>query len=149
MKFKINATENHDSCWNIPANATDIIEFPIRSTSSVKDDCILLDLQARWWFMEEVAAVLFAAARQAHAKGATSAAAELAGLAARLSPGDAVRFRRQIEAAEYLFQAGDAGQARRLLEELVASAPDGAFPTAGLIQGKDGALYGTVASDRR
>ena len=59
LKFKINATENHDSCWNIPANATDIIEFPIRSTSSVKDDCILLDLQARWWFMEEVAAVLF------------------------------------------------------------------------------------------
>jgi DNA-binding CsgD family transcriptional regulator len=74
---------------------------------------------------EEVAAVLAAAARQARAKGATGSAAELADLAARLSPGGEIGFRRRIQAAEYLFQAGDAGQARRLLEELAAGAPDG------------------------
>jgi DNA-binding CsgD family transcriptional regulator len=74
---------------------------------------------------EQVAAALTAAAKGAAARGATSSAAELARLAARLSPDATARARRSIGAAQYLYQAGDAGQARRSLEELVARWPAG------------------------
>lgn len=74
---------------------------------------------------EDVAAALTTAARQARARGAAWPAAELAGLASRLSPAGEARLRRSIEAAEYLFQAGDAGRARKSLETLVEAAPAG------------------------
>jgi len=74
---------------------------------------------------EEVAAALEAAARAAVARGATNSAAELARLAARLSPDEGARLRRSIEAARHLYEAGDAGQARRSLEDLAESTPDG------------------------
>ena len=74
---------------------------------------------------KEVAAALEAAARAAVARGATNSAAELARLAARLSPDETARLSRSIAAARYLYEAGDAAQARQSLEELAQSAPGG------------------------
>jgi DNA-binding CsgD family transcriptional regulator len=67
------------------------------------------------------------AARHSRARGAPDAAAELAELAAQLSPTDdpQARSRRNLEAAEHHFDAGDAGRAIALLEETIASSPPG------------------------
>jgi DNA-binding CsgD family transcriptional regulator len=74
---------------------------------------------------EDVAAALSEAAQRARARGAPHTAAQHAILAARLTPGIEQRWRRRIEAAEYLFSAGDAADAERLLEELVTELPRG------------------------
>lgn len=76
---------------------------------------------------EEVAEELEAAAVGARARGAVTAAAELAGQATALTPtrDDASRFRRALLTAEYRFRAGDASGAERLLEELARVAPLG------------------------
>jgi DNA-binding CsgD family transcriptional regulator len=74
---------------------------------------------------EQVASALTTAARGARARGATHAAAEYAALAARLTPDEDRRWQRRIEAAEYLFHAGDAADAARLLEALIAELPPG------------------------
>jgi DNA-binding CsgD family transcriptional regulator len=74
---------------------------------------------------EDVAAALSEAARRARARGATHTAAQHATLAARLTPGTEQRWRRRIDAAEYLFSAGDAADAERLLEELLTELPRG------------------------
>jgi DNA-binding CsgD family transcriptional regulator len=82
---------------------------------------------------EEVAAALGEAARRARARGAIHTAAEHAILAARLTPETEPRWRRRIEAAEYLFSAGDAAAADHLLEELVAELPHGPVRAAARI----------------
>jgi DNA-binding CsgD family transcriptional regulator len=74
---------------------------------------------------EDVAAALSLAASTARARGAAQAAAECAALAARLTPGGEQQLRRRIEAADYLFRAGDATGACRQLEALVAELPPG------------------------
>jgi DNA-binding CsgD family transcriptional regulator len=74
---------------------------------------------------EEVAAALSEAARRARARGAADAAVQHAILAARLTPSTEPRWRRRIEAAEYLFGAGDAADAERVLAGLVTELPAG------------------------
>ena len=74
---------------------------------------------------EGAAAVLAAAASAAAARGANGSAAELSGFAARLSPADSARLQREIDAAHYLYQAGDPAAARRFLEDLAAANPGG------------------------
>ena len=74
-----------------------------------------------------VAAALEDAAQRARARGALSAAADLAEQAQRLTPPDAREdvLRRTIEAAGNCFEAGDAGRARALFERAVSIAPEG------------------------
>jgi DNA-binding CsgD family transcriptional regulator len=74
-----------------------------------------------------VAAALEDAAQRARARGAPSAAADLAEQAVRLTPPDAREdvLRRTIEAASNCFEAGDAGRARALFERAVSIAPEG------------------------
>ena len=74
---------------------------------------------------EEVAEALSEAARLARSRGAAQAAAECAVMAARLTPGRERRLDRQIDAADYLFNAGDAAGASGLLDALVAELPAG------------------------
>jgi DNA-binding CsgD family transcriptional regulator len=76
---------------------------------------------------EYVAAVLGQAAHAAAARGAPDVAAELAELAAALTPPDrlAARWRRRADAGGYLFRAGDTARARRHLEALVGEMPAG------------------------
>src|SRR5215472_576808 len=76
---------------------------------------------------EYVAAALGQAAHAAAARGAADTAAELAELAAALSPPDRVsaRWRRRADAGGYLFRAGDTARARRHLEALVGEMPAG------------------------
>src|SRR5215468_4966796 len=76
---------------------------------------------------ENVAAALDQAAQAAAARGAPEVAAELAELAAALTPQDrlSARWRRRSEAGGYLFRAGDTARARRDLEALVAEMPAG------------------------
>ena len=76
---------------------------------------------------EEAAAALAEAARAAAARGAPGAAAELAELAVarttvELAP---ARRRRRLDAAEYLFRAGDTTRARHGLEALAQDMPSG------------------------
>ena len=76
---------------------------------------------------EETAQALDRAAELVGSRGAVAVAAELKGLAVRLTPpgdGDALARRRQ-ELAERLYFAGDASAARRELEPLVAALPAG------------------------
>jgi DNA-binding CsgD family transcriptional regulator len=78
---------------------------------------------------EALAAVLEAAAEHATGRGAPHAAAELAGLAARLTPperADDVR-RRNLHAGGAYFEAGDVGLALRLLERALAHSSSGTF----------------------
>jgi DNA-binding CsgD family transcriptional regulator len=77
---------------------------------------------------EAVAAELDAAARRAAGRGAPYAAAELAELAAGLTPVERSRERRRrrLSQAEYLFVAGDAARARAVCEQLVAELSPGA-----------------------
>jgi DNA-binding CsgD family transcriptional regulator len=74
-----------------------------------------------------VAGALEDAARRARARGAPSAAADLAEQAQRLTPPDAREdiLRRTIEAASNSFEAGDAARARALFERAVSDAPTG------------------------
>ena len=76
---------------------------------------------------EHVAAALAQAASTAASRGAPDAAAELAELAAALTPPDrvAARWRREADAGGYLFRAGDTARARRHLEALVDEMPAG------------------------
>jgi DNA-binding CsgD family transcriptional regulator len=77
---------------------------------------------------EESAADLAEAARAAAARGAPGAAAELAELAVARTPVELVsaRRRRRLEAADYLFRAGDTTRARHGLEALAQDIPGGA-----------------------
>ena len=71
-----------------------------------------------------VAGALDRAARHARSRGAPDAAAELAELARKLTPPEDPRaiLRRNVEAAEHHFDAGDAARATVLLEEAIPSA---------------------------
>ena len=76
---------------------------------------------------EAVALALEEASRHARARGAPDAAAELATLAYGMTAAadsEGLR-RRRLSAAEYFFDGGDAGSARRLLRETIASSPPG------------------------
>jgi DNA-binding CsgD family transcriptional regulator len=75
----------------------------------------------------DVARSLDEAARHARARGAPDAGADLTELARQLTPPedvDALR-KRSLAAAEYHFDAGDAGRATALLEDAIASSPPG------------------------
>ena len=74
-----------------------------------------------------VASALDEAARSALARGAPVVAGELAELAARLTPaGETVEGRRRrLDAASWLFEAGDSRRARALLEDVVDEAAPG------------------------
>lgn len=74
-----------------------------------------------------VAEALDAAARRARARGAMSAAADLAEQALRLTPpGDEhARRRRALESADLHFEAGDVGRAVAVLEDALGGAPPG------------------------
>jgi DNA-binding CsgD family transcriptional regulator len=76
---------------------------------------------------EHVAAALDQAARTAAGRGAPDMAAELAEMAATLTPTDRLpaRWRRRADAGGYLFRAGDTARARRYLEALVLEMPPG------------------------
>ena len=76
---------------------------------------------------EAVAIALEEASRHARARGAPDAAAELAALACGMTAAaDSVGLRRRrLAAAEYFFDGGDAGSARRLLRETIDSSPPG------------------------
>jgi DNA-binding CsgD family transcriptional regulator len=77
----------------------------------------------------EAAAALDDAARQAYARGAPDAAAELCETAVALTPPDRLdeRGRRAIAAAEHHFQAGDAERAEAILRELLAGLRSGSL----------------------
>jgi DNA-binding CsgD family transcriptional regulator len=77
---------------------------------------------------EEAAAGLAEAAQAAAVRGAPVAAAELAELAVARTPVElaSARRRRRLEAAEYLFRAGDTARARHGLEALARDMPSGA-----------------------
>jgi DNA-binding CsgD family transcriptional regulator len=76
---------------------------------------------------EEAAADLAKAARAAAARGAPGAAAELAELAVARTPVELApaRRRRRLDAAGYLFRAGDTTRARHGLEALAQDMPGG------------------------
>jgi DNA-binding CsgD family transcriptional regulator len=76
---------------------------------------------------EEAAAALAKAAQAAAARGAPGAAAELAELAVARTPVELApaRRRRRLDAAEYLFLAGDTARARHGLEALAQDMPSG------------------------
>ncbi len=76
----------------------------------------------------DVAIALDRAARYARARGAPDAAADLADLACEMTASAdlAELRRRRLVAAEYHFDAGDAGRALRLLRDTIASSPPGA-----------------------
>jgi tetratricopeptide (TPR) repeat protein len=75
-----------------------------------------------------VALELDEAARSARARGAPVLAAELAELAAKLTPDDdeAAARRRHVDAALWLFEAGDSRRARAILERTAPEAAAGA-----------------------
>ena len=82
-----------------------------------------------------VASALDAAARQARARGAPAAGAELLELACRLTHGkDKIAMhRRVLEAADYHFEAGDVARARSLLNGLLETAPRGPLRAEALL----------------
>src|SRR6478609_7359258 len=84
---------------------------------------------------EHVAAALAAASRQASARGAPDAAANLVDLARQLTPADNVqeRIHRTIHAGQFAFEAGDLSRAASCLEEAVASAPAGPLRAEALL----------------
>jgi DNA-binding CsgD family transcriptional regulator len=73
----------------------------------------------------DVATALDRAAHHARSRGAPDAAAELSELARKLTPAEDSRaiLRRNVEAAEHHFDAGDATRATTILEAAIASAP--------------------------
>jgi len=76
---------------------------------------------------EEAAAALAEAAQAAAMRGAPGAAAELAELAVARTPVEltSARRRRRLDAAGYLFRAGDTARARHGLEALAQDIPSG------------------------
>ena len=76
---------------------------------------------------EEAAVILAKAAQAAAARGAPGAAAELAELAVARTPVELAssRRRRRLDAAGYLFRAGDTARARYGLEALAQDLPSG------------------------
>jgi DNA-binding CsgD family transcriptional regulator len=76
---------------------------------------------------EKTARILDEAADRTIARAAPEAAAELAELAARLTPADnpELRRRRTLRAAGFRFRAGDAAGAERTLDALLAELPPG------------------------
>jgi DNA-binding CsgD family transcriptional regulator len=76
---------------------------------------------------EEAAVILAKAAQAAAARGAPGAAAELAELAVARTPVELApsRRRRRLDAAGYLFRAGDTARARHGLEALAQDMPSG------------------------
>ena len=75
---------------------------------------------------EGIASELDVAAEQAAARGATASAADLAELAARLTPADPGRARqRRFQAASFHRLAGDGERAAALLEQLLGEVPSG------------------------
>lgn len=85
---------------------------------------------------ERLAATLDEAAGLSRARGAPASAAELAELSVRLTPlpWTGVLARRSLKAADYYFEAGDTGRARKLLEQTVASASAGAARSEALLR---------------
>ncbi len=77
---------------------------------------------------EDVAQAIEDGAREAFNRGATTAAAELAAQARRMTPAGAREnaWRRSLAEVDYHFAAGDTVRASALLAELVADAPPGA-----------------------
>lgn len=84
----------------------------------------------------QIAVTLEHAAEHATARGAPDLAARLLEHACRLTPADAVEVRRSrsIAAAEQHWLAGEAGQARELLEGLLAELPSGPIRARALSQ---------------
>ena len=76
---------------------------------------------------EEAASALAQAAEAAAARGAPGAAAELAEFAVARTPASsaAARQHRRLQAAEYLYRAGDTARARHALEAVVADMQSG------------------------
>jgi len=76
---------------------------------------------------EEAAGALAQAAEAAAARGAPGAAAELAEFAVARTPAtmSSARKRRRLQAAEYLYRAGDTTRARHGLEAVAQDMPDG------------------------
>jgi DNA-binding CsgD family transcriptional regulator len=74
-----------------------------------------------------VAGALDEAARHARTRGAPDAAADLAQIASTMTPpaDDSALRHRRLATAEYLFDAGDALRAHRLLRETIAASPPG------------------------
>jgi DNA-binding CsgD family transcriptional regulator len=83
----------------------------------------------------QVAAELEEAARQAAARGAPDAAAELFEQSSRLTPAEAPDdiHRRRIEAAAHCFGAGDVARARVLAESLLAEPGEGPWRADALV----------------
>ncbi len=84
---------------------------------------------------EPVAAELEAASRQASARGAPDAAAELAYLARELTPTDDAeeRIHRTIHAGQFAFEAGELDKAQVCLEEAVAATSPGPLRAEALL----------------
>jgi DNA-binding CsgD family transcriptional regulator len=74
---------------------------------------------------EAAASAVAGAAETTAARGAVASAAELAAFAARLTPDGGTRLSRSIDAAQYLYRAGDAAGARQSLEDVAARCPHG------------------------
>jgi len=83
-----------------------------------------------------VADQLDEAARSARARGAPVVAGELAELAAQLTPpaDDEAARRRHLDAAFWIFEAGDSRRARPILERMVVSTEPGAERARALVQ---------------
>jgi DNA-binding CsgD family transcriptional regulator len=84
---------------------------------------------------EVVAAELEDAARRAHGRGASDAAAELSELARELSPSEPhlARIHRTVHAGQYAFEAADMAKASMFLEEAVDAAPAGPLRAEALL----------------
>jgi DNA-binding CsgD family transcriptional regulator/Tfp pilus assembly protein PilF len=85
---------------------------------------------------EGIATALDAAVAHAHARGAALVAAELAERAVALTPADAVESvnERRITAAQQCLSAGNAGKARALLDDAIASSAPGPIRAEALRQ---------------
>jgi DNA-binding CsgD family transcriptional regulator len=84
---------------------------------------------------ERVAAELAAASRQASARGAPDAAAELADLARQLTPADETetRIHRTIHAGQFAFEAGQLDKAAACLQEAVGATSAGPLRAEALL----------------
>jgi DNA-binding CsgD family transcriptional regulator/tetratricopeptide (TPR) repeat protein len=87
---------------------------------------------------ERVADLLERAAHDADLRGADDTAVDLSDWSVALTPAgtalDGARRRRMVRSAEYHFRAFDIASARRLLEDVVASAPSGAERADALVR---------------
>lgn len=85
---------------------------------------------------EAIAGSVHAAAVRVRSRGATDAAAELAELAARLTPPDETEplLRRKIDAARYHFEGGEITRARDLLDDVIATGDPGSLRAEALFR---------------